>query len=319
MRAALASSTVAAARLGTKRPRPPGSSSTRKRMTAWPTSAAVVSSISAGVAAMVTSLLRSGWRPSVTPWEAVCTPPRLELGDGGNHLAPDRLDGRDPRHAAQRAVHLGEAQRGELAQRLDQVGGALAVLAGVEVVEHGLLDVVVVAALALAVLAQDLQLVAQVGVAEEVARIAVLRHQPQRLALTAAADDDGRVRPLQRLRRVEGALQRVVPAVVRRLVVAPHLQHDLQRLLESLEALADGREGEAEAARLLLVPGRADAEHGPPPGDDVERRHRLGEQRRLAVDHPRHHGEELDLRGAPGEEAEGGVRLQHLVLGGTDE
>jgi len=42
------------------------------------------------------------------------------------------------------------------------------------------------------------------------------------------------------------------------------VQADLDRLLESLEALRYGREWNAETAVLALVPGRADPELGRP-------------------------------------------------------
>ena len=48
------------------------------------------------------------------------------------------------------------------------------------------------------------------------------------------------------LRRVQRPAELVVLAVVRLLVVAPHLQADLQRLLEPLEPLGHRREGEAQ-------------------------------------------------------------------------
>ena len=58
----------------------------------------------------------------------------------------------------------------------------------------------------------------------------------------------------------------------------PHLVGDLERLLEHLEPLAERREREPEAPRLVLVPGRADPEPGAAAGQDVERRRRLHPQ-----------------------------------------
>src|SRR5579875_2938204 len=83
----------------------------------------------------------------------------------------------------------------ERAEFVDDPRGALA---RVERVVGRLVDRVVVAADRLAVLAQDLQLAGLVTAGEQVARVGVLRHQPQRLPLPAAADHDGRVRPAQR-------------------------------------------------------------------------------------------------------------------------
>ena len=98
-------------------------------------------------------------------------------------------------------------------------------------------------------------------------------------------------------------------------VVAPHLAHDLQGLLEPLEPLGQRRERHAEGAVLALVPGRADAEGGPPAGEHVEGRHDLGEQAGVAVGHAGHQQLQLDRRGVRREEAERGVALEHRVLG----
>jgi hypothetical protein len=62
-------------------------------------------------------------------------------------------------------------------------------------------------------------------------------------------------------------------------VAAPHLQADLQGLLEPLEPLADRGERDAQPARLLLVPGGADAEPGTPAGQHVQRGDGLGQVR----------------------------------------
>ena len=75
----------------------------------------------------------------------------------------------------------------------------------------------------------------------------------------------------------------VVLPVERPVVVAPHLVHDLQRLLEPLEPLRQRRERHAERQVLALVPGGADAEHGPAAGQHVERGDDLGEQARVPV------------------------------------
>ena len=60
----------------------------------------------------------------------------------------------------------------------------------------------------------------------------------------------------------------------------PHRVGDLERLLEQLEPLAERREREAEAPRLVLVPGGPDAEPGPAAREDVERGRRLDPQAR---------------------------------------
>ena len=74
-----------------------------------------------------------------------------------------------------------EAEVGQRVQVLDGLLDPLAVAAEVEREHHRLLDVVVVAALALAVLAQHVELVRELGGVEEVAGVGVLGDQPQRL------------------------------------------------------------------------------------------------------------------------------------------
>ena len=101
-------------------------------------------------------------------------------------------------------------------------------------------------------------------------------------------------------------------------VPAPHLPADEDRLLEALEPLRDRREQQAEAGRLLGVPGGADAEDRAPARQHVERGHRLGEQAGLTVDDRGDHGEQLDPLGLRRQPAERGVGLEHLVLGRAD-
>src|SRR3712207_8288464 len=62
----------------------------------------------------------------------------------------------------------------------------------------------------------------------------------------------------------ERAVEPVVRADVGLLAVAPHLLHDLQRLLEPLEALGGGRERQPEPAGLVAVPRGPDPEHRAP-------------------------------------------------------
>ncbi len=143
--------------------------------------------------------------------------------------------------------------------------------------------------------ASAVQLVRQLRPREQVARLRVAGDQEQRLLLPAPADDDGRVGPGQRLRGVERAPEPVVRAVVGAVVVRPHLQADLQRLLEALEALGRRWEEQPEPAGLRLVPRRADAEHRPGrrPGEGtappVRPRRPLQPQRRPQA-HRRHVG-----------------------------
>src|SRR5208282_6758836 len=109
-----------------------------------------------------------------------------------------------------RGQRVVDAGRGKFAQVGEQRGRTrLRVLAEVEATGDGLLDRGEVAAYLVAVAAEHVQLVLEVVAelrvrrVEQVAGVGVLRHQAQGLALPAAADQDRRVRSLQRVRRVE--------------------------------------------------------------------------------------------------------------------
>ena len=128
---------------------------------------------------------------------------------------------------------------------------------------------------------------------EEVAGVGVLRDEAQRLLLARMPPIMIGTRPAaaggaQRL------LELVVLAVVRPVVVGPHLPHDLQRLLDPLEPLLQRRERDAEAAVLLLVPGGPEPEHRSPAGEDVEGGHDLGQQAGVPVGDAGHHQLQLD-------------------------
>lgn len=82
--------------------------------------------------------------------------------------------------------------------------------------------------------------------AEDVACVGVLGHEAQGLALATAADKDVRVRSTEHCRRVERASQSIMAPLESTLILAPHLQADLQCLLETLKALAERREGETQ-------------------------------------------------------------------------
>jgi pimeloyl-ACP methyl ester carboxylesterase len=242
----------------------------------------------------------------------------LQPRGGGDHFRADDLQRRafpDPGDLADRGV---EAHPGELPELLDGLVYPLALRARVEPEVHALADRVVVAAHRVAVLAEHVELVSQVGSGEQVRRVGVLRDQPESLLLAATADHDRGVRPGQGLRRVERTLEVIVPPVVRSFVATPHPQGDLERLLQPFEPLGDRREIEPEAAGLLLVPGGADAEPGAPIREDIEGRDDLGEQTRLPVDRSGDQGEQLRPPGVGGQVAERRVSLKHGVLGGAN-
>ena len=104
-------------------------------------------------------------------------------------------------------------------------------------------------------------------------------------------------------------------ALVRAVVVAPHLSTDLQGLLESLEALTQRGERNAQPVVLPLVPGCANAEHGATFRQDVERGDDLGQETGVPVRNTRYEQTEAHRLGDAGEVAERGVPLEHRVLG----
>ena len=54
------------------------------------------------------------------------------------------------------------------------------------------------------------------------------------------------------------------------IVVAPHLQADLDGLFQALESFGGRRKRHAETVVLAVVPGGADAELGTTAGDDAD-------------------------------------------------
>ena len=151
---------------------------------------------------------------------------------------------------------------------------------------------------------------------EEVARVGVLRDEPQGPLLATAADHDRRA--ADRLGSVERALEGDRVALEGAVVVGEHPVRELEGVLEEGEPLAGRGVGDAEAAVLLLVPRRPDAEPGPAAREDVERRHGLEQEAGVAVGHPRHEGAELDPLGDRRRVGERRVALEHVQLGRAD-
>ncbi|MQA81797.1 MAG: MFS transporter [Streptosporangiales bacterium] len=77
-------------------------------------------------------------------------------------------------------------------------------------------------------------------------------------------------------------------------------------------------ERDAETARLLLVPARADAEPRTTAGEDVERRHGLQQDAGMAVVDAGHERAELQPLGARRGPGQGRVGLEHRLLGRTE-
>src|SRR5215468_7000490 len=174
----------------------------------------------------------------------------LELFQGRDDAFGEEVELAGLADADQGAVCDGKATFGCLMQTLDRPLHVLAVLAQVEARLRGLLDLVVVAALVRAMLAEHAELARRLldVAGEDVARVGVPGHQPQRLLLARAADQDRRTRAAQHLRRVERAGQVVVLAIERTLIAVPHLLADEDGLLQALEAFGQRREEQTEPA-----------------------------------------------------------------------
>src|SRR5262245_38929984 len=112
-------------------------------------------------------------------------------------------------------------------------------------------------------LAQDVEFLGDLRAGLDIAGICVAGHQAQRLLLAAAGDNYLRVLPsvtLRHLRRIESAFDPIVLAVERLVVpmlAAPHLQADLHRLLQHLEAFRERRVSHPQALRFVREVTRA--------------------------------------------------------------
>src|ERR1700759_947050 len=108
---------------------------------------------------------------------------------------------------------VADPQAGQLGQVVEDAGP---VFVRFDEGGHRLLDGVVVAAGILTVRAKDIELVLQVvsetgsGQIEQVAHVAITGDKAQSLALSAAGNQDRRVRVLQSIRRIERPKQLVV-------------------------------------------------------------------------------------------------------------
>ena len=97
-----------------------------------------------------------------------------------------------------------------------------------------------------------------------------------------------------------------------------HRQDDLQGLAEPVEAVGEGAEVVAQRVVLQLEPPGADAEYRAALADHVQRGDRLREQCRVAVGVAGDERAELDALGRRRERAQGGVGLEHRLVGGAE-
>src|SRR5260370_7838104 len=109
-----------------------------------------------------------------------------------DHCATNQLDRGNLLHIGDGADQGLDAQTGEPAELPDQLARPGAVFAYVETESASLLDGVVVAALGLAILAQDRQLLRNLRPGAQRTGVRVARHQPQRLLRAFAGDEDRR-------------------------------------------------------------------------------------------------------------------------------
>ena len=107
--------------------------------------------------------------------------PRLQVGDGRDDLFADHLEGAELGHPRHRPYGRLYPERRQAAQVLDDLARSLTLFSDVEAVHDGLFDLVVGAALCLAMATQHFELVGYVGASEQVARLGVASDQPERL------------------------------------------------------------------------------------------------------------------------------------------
>src|ERR1700730_13761516 len=100
-------------------------------------------------------------------------------------------------------------------------------------------------------------------------------------ALAVAADEDRRMRLLDRLRPGPDSVEVNVAAVVGRLLLCPDRLHRLHALSQQAESR---RRIRAVVAHLLDVPASADAEQEAPAGEEVQCRDLLRGRDRIALD-----------------------------------
>jgi hypothetical protein len=153
--------------------------------------------------------------------------------------------------------------------------------------------------------------------ADDVEVVGVPGGEGERLLLAPATDQQRQVLPEPGL--VDGTLGAEPASLDSRPRPAQHRDDDAERLLEPAETLGDGTELVAVLAVFLLMPAGADAEHGAPLADHVERGDHLGQQGGIAVADAGHHGRQLHPAGGRRQGPEQGVRLQHRAVGRPDQ
>src|SRR5215831_18479118 len=117
----------------------------------------------------------------------------------------------------------------------------------------------------------------------EITCVGILGHKRQRPFFTGAADHDWWMRLGDRQRRTKRFGQSIMLPHIERTFPRPHLQRDLDGLLEALEALLQRWERHAECNSFMFVPASPYTEIRSTARKHVESRHRLHQNTRIPV------------------------------------
>ncbi len=109
-------------------------------------------------------------------------------------------------------------------------------------------------------------------------------------------------------------IEPVVSAGEANVIAGEHGPADLNRLLQHVQAHPRTRIVNAETLVLNLIPGAPNAEDGPAPRDDIQRRDDLGQDTGVAIGHAGDQRAELHPPGQRSQRPEQGVRLQHRLV-----
>ena len=150
--------------------------------------------------------------------------------------------------------------------------------------------------------------------APDVPVVGVLRHDPERDALTAAADHQLGMRRLRGLRIERRVAQLVVPPLEVAAALGPQGLDHMARLVQATEPFAQRVERNTVRLVLVLLPARAETEEEPAAGDDVDLRGHLRHDGRMAIRVAQHDGADLHARDESGQRGQRAPRLEHGAL-----
>ena len=159
---------------------------------------------------------------------------------------------------------------------------------------------------------QGMDYISYIIATEEIARIAILRYKAQCLFGTHTTDQDGRVRFAEGLGVVDRVGQLNMLPFERGGVPRPHMFGDLEDLFQFLETFLGRWERHPQTRCLVLVPGGANSEVGPPARKRIQRGDHFYHYSRMTVDRPSDKQADLDLFCDPGKETQCCVAFDHL-------